>query len=95
MSDSRLFRYRPGCSAPACQCPAVYKIAAIWSDGTSREFKNYGLACEQHRASQLKAAQSRLRSLRLSEVESVGPIELYVLRTGCRDVELTRHVEPA
>ena len=30
---------------------AIYKIAAAWSDGTSRELKNYGLACETHRDS--------------------------------------------
>ena len=59
MDQSRPFRYRPGCSAPACDRPAIYKIAATWSDGTSRELKNYGLACEAHRDSQLTAARSR------------------------------------
>jgi hypothetical protein len=95
MNQSRPFFYRPGCSAPACDRPALYKIAATWSDGTSRELKNYGLACENHRESQLSAAQSRLRALKLSEGESVGPVELYVLRTGCRDVNLTRLVDEA
>ena len=93
MDESRPFRYRPACSAPACNRPALYKIAAVWSDGTSRELKNYGLTCQDHRESQLRAAQNRLRSLRLSEAESVGPVELYVLRTGCRDVDLTRLIE--
>ena len=60
MDDSRSFRYRPGCSAPGCDRPALYKIAAIWSDGTSRELKNYGLACENHRDLQLSAARGRL-----------------------------------
>jgi hypothetical protein len=93
MDDSVSFRYRPRCSAPSCDRPALYKIAAIWSDGTSRELKNYGLACEDHRDLQLKAAQARLRSLRLSDAESVGPVELYLLRTGCRDVDLARVIE--
>jgi hypothetical protein len=93
MDDSPSFRYRPACSAPACDRPALYKIAAIWSDGTSRELKNYGLTCENHRDSQLIAAQSRLRSLRLSDAESVGPVELYLLRSGCRDVDLPRAIE--
>jgi hypothetical protein len=93
MDQSGPFCYCPGCSAPACDRPAVYKIAATWSDGTSRELKNYGLACEDHRDSQLSAARSRLRSLKLSGGESVGPVELYVLRTGCRDVNLTRLVD--
>ena len=89
MDQTRPFCYRPACSATACDRPAHYKIAAAWSDGTSRELKNYGLACEDHRESQLTAAQSRLRALKLSDGESVGPVELYVLRTGCRDVDLT------
>ena len=95
MDEARPFRYSPDCSAPACDRPAVYKIAAAWSDGTSRELKNYGLACDVHRDSQLAAARSRHQALRLSDGESVGPVELYVLRTGCRDVELTRLVVDA
>ncbi len=46
MDETKPFCYSPGCSAPACDRPAVYKIAAEWSDGTSRELKNYGLACD-------------------------------------------------
>jgi hypothetical protein len=69
---------------------ASYKVAATWSDGTSRELKNYGLACDRHGQSLLDAARSRHQRLRLSDGESVGPVELYVLRSGCRDVELTR-----
>jgi hypothetical protein len=88
MAECGPFRYRPGCSAPACDQPALYKIAAAWSDGTSRELKNYGLACADHSESQLDAARNRVRSLKLGDAESVGPVELYVLRTGCRDVDL-------
>ena len=93
MDDSQSFRYRPHCSAPACDRPALYKIAATWSDGTSRELKNYGLACENHRESQLIAAQGRVHSLRLSDAESVGPVSSTFLRTGCRDVDLPRVIE--
>ena len=90
MDQSKPFCYHPSCSAPACDRPAVYKIAAAWSDGTSRELKNYGLACDLHGESQLTAARERHRALKRSDGESVGPVELFVLRTGCRDVELTR-----
>jgi hypothetical protein len=38
-------------------------------------------------------ARSHHQGLKLSDGESVGPVELYVLRTGCRDVELTRLVD--
>jgi hypothetical protein len=93
MEQGRRFRYIPGCSAPGCDHPAIYKIAAAWSDGTSRELKNYGLVCEPHRGAQLTLARRHHQALRLSDGESVGPVELYVLRTGCRDVELTRLVD--
>jgi hypothetical protein len=88
MDRGRPFCYPPGCSSPTCRRPALYKIAAAWSDGTSRELKNYGLACDVHRESQLTAARDRHQALKRSDGESVGPVELYVLRLGCRDIEL-------
>lgn len=91
MDQTRPFRYRPVCAVPGCDQPALFKIAATWSDGTSWELKNYGLACEGHRSSQLSAARTRARSLNRSAGESMGPVELYVLRGGCRDVDLKRH----
>jgi hypothetical protein len=90
MEQGRLFRYIPSCSATGCDHPAIYKIATLWSDGTSHELKNYGLVCEAHRHSQLTLARNHHQALRLSDGESVGAVELYVLRTGCRDIELTR-----
>jgi hypothetical protein len=68
--------------------PALYKIAAAWSDGSSRELKNYGVACERHRETELAAARLRHSRLRLAEDEAVGPVELYRLQLGCRDAEL-------
>jgi hypothetical protein len=88
--EKKLFRYRAGCSVVGCTEPALYKLAATWSDGTSRELKNYGLACEAHRELQLARAWARHRGLLVSEDETVGPVELYVLRPGCRDAELDR-----
>jgi hypothetical protein len=93
VDQAKPFCYQPSCSAHACDRPASFKIAAAWSDGTSRELKNYGLACDLHRESQLTAARERHRALKRSDGESVGPVELFVLRTGCRDVELTRLVD--
>ncbi len=88
MEPNRVFRYRPACNVPQCTEPVLYKIAAAWSDGTSRELKNYGLACEGHRASQLELARRTHEGLRLAEGETVGPVELYGFQNGCRDAEL-------
>jgi hypothetical protein len=90
LMETKLFHYKPSCSASNCDKPAVYKIAAAWSNGTSRELKNYGLACEDHRDSQLALAQLHRQGLRLAEGESVGQVGLYQLIEGKRDVELPR-----
>jgi hypothetical protein len=90
MKQARAFHYVPACSAPTCDRPAVYKIAAAWSDGTSKELKTYGLACEAHRDSQLNAARCHLGALKLSDGESVGAVGVYILRRGNRDTELVR-----
>jgi hypothetical protein len=88
MDAAKPFSYRPSCSALHCERPAVYKLAATWSDGSSRELKNYGLACEAHRDSQLELARRHHQRLRLCEDETVGPVEVFILRAGCRDAEL-------
>ena len=88
--ETKAFHYQPTCSRPDCGQPAVYKVAAPWSNGTSRELKNYGLACEAHRDSQLALAQLHRQGLKLAEGETVGTVGLYQLDPGRRDVELTR-----
>jgi hypothetical protein len=88
MTPERPFRYPPGCSTPGCSTPALYKIAASWSDGSSRELKNYGLACDQHRDHELAFARQRHERLPRGEDEIVAPVELYPLIPGCRDRDL-------
>ena len=84
------FHYQPKCYAPQCGQPAVYKVAAPWSNGTSHELKNYGLACDAHRDSQLALAQIHRQGLSLGEGETLGTVGLYKLNSGRRDVELKR-----
>jgi hypothetical protein len=88
--DKMTFQYPPTCSAPKCGQAAVYKVAAPWSNGTSRELKNYGLACESHRDSQLALAQIHRQGLTLVEGETLGKVGLYTLEAGRRDGDLTR-----
>jgi hypothetical protein len=84
------YTYQPKCSATGCNQPALYKVAAAWSDGNLRELKNYGLACEEHRDGQLARARTNRTRLHLAEGETVGPVELYRLVAGKRDAELPR-----
>ena len=88
MLEEKPFHYRPMCSHPACDQPAAYKVGAVWSDGTSRELKNYGLACVAHRQSQLQRACQHRDGLKLADGETVGPVALFVLEPGRRDTEL-------
>jgi hypothetical protein len=84
------FHYQPHCSYPGCDHPAIFKIAAPWSNGTSNELKNYGLACDEHRVTQLAVARSKREGLVLADGESVGRVSLYQLMPGLRDAELTK-----
>lgn len=90
VDESTRFEYRPACLVRGCSAPALYKIAATWSYGTSRELKNYGTVCETHRLEQLEAARGRRKTLQLAEGESVGEIESYRLVPGERDGNLIR-----
>ncbi len=89
MDESR-FAYQMCCSAEGCDQPVKYKIAAVWTDGTSCELKTYGLACEAHSASLLAAAQARRAALVLADGEQVEPVGVYRLTPGCRDAGLDR-----
>jgi hypothetical protein len=84
------FHYTPTCSAPNCMRAAIYKIGASWSAGTSWELKNYGLACEEHKGSQLARAQLHREGLVLADGEAIGQVALFELRTNARDTELNR-----
>lgn len=90
MPDSMTFQYQPECSHSGCPNLAKFKVAASWSDGTSHELKNYGVACEAHRDEMyVRATQHRL-ALALAEGEVVGPVGVYELTPGRRDRDLLR-----
>ncbi len=90
MSRVKPFHYTPNCTAAGCPQPAIYKIAALWSDGTSQELKSYGLVCETHRQERYEQACERSALLSRTADESVGPVEIFRLEPDRRDAELTR-----
>jgi hypothetical protein len=83
--DETTFHYSIACSSPGCPEIPRYRIAAPWSDGPLREWKNYGLACESHRQALLARALAHRESLAMREDEQVGPVEV---------IELPRLSEP-
>jgi hypothetical protein len=78
------------CFTPGCGQPAVYKIAARWSDGVTEELKTYFLCCvaclpESFRRCCEKQAACRLVAGEILEVPGI-----YQLARGQRDRHLQR-----
>ncbi len=88
--DQPPFHFEPMCSAPECGRSGVFKVAAPWSYGSSRELKNYGLCCELHKDELLARSLQKADGLILAEGEDVGPIGVYQILPGVRDTELSR-----
>jgi hypothetical protein len=88
--EAKAFQYQPLCSASGCGQPAVFKVAAPWSNGASRELKTYGLACDVHRDPLLTRARLRRDGLPLADGETLGTVGLYTLEPGRRDAALKR-----
>ncbi|HEV3166074.1 MAG TPA: hypothetical protein VGZ22_18750 [Isosphaeraceae bacterium] len=86
--ENENYSYRPKCSVAACNQPVRFKVAALWSYGSTRELKNYGLACETHRDAQLARAHSKYQGVHLADGEAVGPVTLYEYVAGHRDAQL-------
>jgi hypothetical protein len=85
--------YQVFCHGKDCKHPAVYKIAARWSDGVVSELKTYGLCCEDHLRDTFRRARERQKACRLTTGETLGPPGVYHLARGRRDQALER-LEP-
>jgi hypothetical protein len=79
------FRYSPRCQQPGCLSPAIFKIAAAWSDGTFQELKTYALTCSDHAEHLLEMARQRRARLRLEHEERVDDVALYQLKPRGND----------
>jgi hypothetical protein len=82
--------YPVGCSHPGCARPAVYKIAARWSDGVTQELKTYGLACPGCLAESFARSKSKQAACRRAAGEVLEPPGIYELARGKRDRDLVR-----
>jgi hypothetical protein len=77
--------YRPGCGRPA-----VYKIAARWSDGVTHELKTYALSCEECLVEWFRMSRAKQAACRTTPGETLEPPGVYELARGRRDQQLTR-----
>jgi hypothetical protein len=87
------FAYEVLCGEEGCEQSAQFKIAAEWSDGSTRELKTYGLACEKHLESQFRRGLQKQRACRLSEGETLSAPEIFHIESGRRDRDLVRMPE--
>ncbi len=77
--DEPTFRYTTTCAVPGCAEAPRYKVAAAWSDGPLREWKNYGLACETHLEALLARAGTEHDRVAMRDDEQVGPVQVFEL----------------
>src|SRR5947207_1447561 len=85
LRDYPVLCYRPGCGRPA-----VYKIAARWSDGVTQELKTYALSCPACLAGQYRRSREKRAACRLAGGETLDVPAIYELAHGRRDARLVR-----
>lgn len=81
------------CSRVGCGKPAVYKIAARWSDGLTEELKTYALSCEGCLPDLLRRSREKQAACRLAPGESLDRPGVYQLEPGRRHGQLRRLAE--
>jgi len=80
-----IYCYRPGCGKPA-----VYKIAARWSDGVTQELKTYALSCADCLPDWFRRSREKQAACRLAPGEILEAPGIYTLERGRRDAQITR-----
>jgi hypothetical protein len=78
------------CTNQGCNMPALYKIAAVWNDGTTEELKTYALSCDAHLEAHFRRSLDKQQSCRLVEGESLSQPQVFRVASGRRDRELVR-----
>jgi len=81
------------CYGPGCRTPAVYKIAARWSDGHTEELKTYALSCPDCLAYWFNHSLTKQAACRLAAGETLEVPGIYHLERGARDRRLQRLVD--
>ena len=82
--------YPVTCGGPGCRAPALFKVAAEWNDGTTREFKTYSLSCAACIDDHLVAAKIKHRLCRRTPGETLAAPTVYELAPERADRRLDR-----
>ncbi len=78
------------CTRKGCDRPAVYKIAARWSDGATEELKTYALCCAECLPEAYRASCQKQKQCRTARGETLEVPGIYLLSAGQRDRHLER-----
>ena len=78
------------CYTKGCGQPAVYKIAARWSDGVTGELKTYALSCAACLPAWFRTSPAKQAACRLAPGETLEPPGVYHLERGQHDQQLRR-----
>jgi hypothetical protein len=81
------------CYTPGCGRPAVYKIAARWSDGITGELKTYSLCCADCLPDSFRRAIQKHGACRRAPGETLEAPGIFRLERGARDQQLQRLTE--
>jgi hypothetical protein len=88
------------CYSRGCGRPALYKIAARWSDGVTEELKTYALCCPECLAAWFLRSCEKQAACRRAPGEILEAPGIYELARGSRDralvrrLDLERHMTP-
>ena len=89
----RMPHYPVLCYRKACGRPAVYKIAARWSDGITQELKTYALSCDECLAEWFRHSRYEQAACRTAAGETLETPGIYELQRGRRDQQLVRRAD--
>jgi hypothetical protein len=81
------------CTTRDCGRPAVFKIAARWSDGVTEELKTYALCCPECLTAGLLRSRNKQAACRRAPGEILEPPGIYELARGHRDRTLVRRLD--
>jgi hypothetical protein len=81
------------CYSAGCPQPAMFKIAARWSDGITDELKTYSLACPACLPQLYALATVKRAACRLAAGETLDAPGIYELHRGERDKQHKRRTD--
>jgi hypothetical protein len=81
------------CTTRGCGRPAVYKIAARWSDGVTGELKTYALCCGECLPAAFRRSREKQATCRRAPGETLDAPGVYELARGRRDRTLARRAD--